>query len=276
MTGSFIARPTRYEPIIPLPPHSHVPQAEPRPPDTNHRRHQPRTSEESSPRFEATSRRPTGGTIPTQAGNSRGVSSSMRCCAELSPHVQGAATTSGELTRIVRAIPARAGSRGRSPRPGRSGRDHPHTGGEQSLSCCAAVSQGGGPSPRRQGPGHHAPLPGRMERTIPTRAGSSGPSPKPTWPPREPSPRARGADVLGGAGGVRLCGTIPTQTGNGPTRIPRYTQTRDHPRRRGEQPSKANGSLAAWGPSPRARGAAGCRSARGALGHPRGGREQFE
>ncbi|SIO88737.1 Putative membrane protein, clustering with ActP [Nocardiopsis sp. JB363] len=73
-------------------------------------------------------------------------------------------------------------------------------------------------------------------------------------PSEGPSPRARGAVVVGEAG-AGVLGSIPACAGsrvNGP-----YLDGRGrvHPRVRGEQPRIMRHTAASWGPSPRARGA---------------------
>ena len=190
-----------------------------------------------------------------------------------SPRVRGAVNASEESVCAVGIIPACAGSSHRLAGRRPLGRDHPRVCGEQVLPP-PRVRVCVGSSPRVRGAGlvledyHRVPgiIPAcagsrtdsrwgrRARRDHPRVCGEQASSAHHPLAPTGSSPRVRGAgEDLRLPGDVE--GIIPACAGSSPSRWPRTSPGRDHPRVCGEQVAAAPAAALAWGSSPRVRGA---------------------
>ena len=189
-----------------------------------------------------------------------------------SPRARGAGGQSGRGCLRGGTIPACTGSSRSWRWTGSWPWDHLH--GEQGANCDRNGLRGG-PSPRARGAGPAAPPRVAADRTIPACTGSRrwrpGPGASKGDHPRVhgeqlpghlagavplgPSPRARGA-VERQLVAPAHPGTIPACTGSSAGREGATPGLGDHPRVHGEQRMNQLQAQVAWGPSPRARGAA--------------------
>ena len=172
-----------------------------------------------------------------------------------------------------RTIPTRVGSTAPGTRQQSESADHPHAGGEhrsQVFHARAAV----GPSPRGWGAPNQTDILIHIDRTIPTRVGSTeshvevvgmvsdhphaGGEHQQTarWKraTNGPSPRGWGAPGRAEKHGS-TCRTIPTRVGSTLTEIVGEYRERDHPHAGGEHHQGRIMQTVAIGPSPRGWGA---------------------
>ena len=191
-----------------------------------------------------------------------------------SPRMRGAGGGHVQRPHQRRIIPAHAGSRVCLHRLRHARWDHPRACGEQGSFLMPSM-QSSGSSPRMRGAAIRNSRELTWQRIIPAHAGSSSPRGR-LWcrPPDHPracgeqgdvaygdrsmsgsSPRMRGAGVADSRAAFpdRI---IPAHAGSSRHRRRRTRSTSDHPRACGEQDWPSYPTTAAWGSSPRMRGAA--------------------
>ena len=206
---------------------------------------------------------------PHVGGENRSVSrSSARPCGP-SPRGWGERKRLDLLSQETRTIPTWVGrTRGCRWRRG-SRADHPHVGGENSMSA-DPPNPDSGPSPRGWGERERGIRGPRAARTIPTWVGRTPVLPRfrrrsadhphvggenPTarrsgWPPSGPSPRGWGErGSITAAGGYFR--TIPTWVGRTFHRLASLSRNPDHPHVGGENFARQSNSFPLAGPSPR-------------------------
>ena len=191
-----------------------------------------------------------------------------------SPRARGAAIVYTSPLRLVRIIPARAGSSFLMAIEAYVIRDHPRARGEQ-IGFSARRLPFEGSSPRARGAVRCVVVRERVGGIIPARAGSSVPAHH-KGNIRRDHPRARGEQSLSyrqitvdegssprarGAGSLQKVtdaqsGIIPARAGSRYRSCLPCRESRDHPRARGEQSINHGKASDFVGSSPRARGAA--------------------
>ena len=207
-----------------------------------------------------------------------------------SPRVRGKGGAVDDACAPGGIIPAGAGKRPPPQHPSNPSKDHPRGCGEKGalLGFGLAIE---GSSPRVRGKANGIRLPLAITGIIPAGAGKSGAlrrldhrrwdhprgcGEKTFWAADSSagvgsSPRVRGKDVFGDAGG-NGGGIIPAGAGKSLARGPCSLRSQDHPRGCGEKSKKIGASSSRVGSSPRVRGKVGRNGLRrlGGGDHPRG------
>ncbi len=136
-----------------------------------------------------------------------------------------------------------------------SGADHPRSRGEHAADTGFPASLVG-PSPLARGTPARRGVREAGVRTIPARAGNTLSRPHRVTRGHGPSPLARGTRYADG-GFNATQRTIPARAGNTRRCTRCCTACRDHPRSRGEHPTRSRCCVDVTGPSPLARGTRG-------------------
>ena len=169
-----------------------------------------------------------------------------------SPRIRGEYGVSDQNSAALGTIPANTGRIPILPIAASHRRDHPREYGENEERA-QHLQAGDGPSPRIRGESWGKPCSRCSPWDHPREYGENlTPSMVPAmWP--GPSPRIRG-EYIPNLLRVRICGTIPANTGRirGAEKHPRRRW--DHPREYGENTSATRCAQGSAGPSPRIRG----------------------
>ena len=170
-----------------------------------------------------------------------------------SPHTRGALAASLAVESTEGIIPAYAGSTTKTRTATRPWRDHPRIRGEH-RSSEFPFSLSSGSSPHTRGAQTNHPQYISPTRIIPAYAGSTHSNTVSTRASAGSSPHTRGARPVSQSSPAPS-GIIPAYAGSTGSTSPPPSGTPDHPRIRGEHPSRALRSFRCGGSSPHTRGA---------------------